>query len=685
MDSRLPTAQTVAVKDGLILEVGPSEIAAGYPNSDVVDLAGRLVMPGFVDAHHHLSVEALHPIWVDLSGATDAEAIVDRLRRAAELPGTGWLRGCQWDSTAPVRLTRDDLDAVGTDRPILVACVTFHRGLLSSAGMDALGLSPTVEDPPGGKYGRDARGAPNGFLRETAWGLAHAATIRSFGNPDRWGDLIAARCRELLRLGITAVHDTTVSASAAAVYAALASSGRLPISVLGFPHAEEILTGMDDAAWTLGPTGEGNNRYRTGPIKLFADGAPDFAIDACIRGRRIEAGILNLQMRDTMHRAFERGFSVAVHAMGNLGLRNTISAWQDAATASTPPLRIEHATLAGPNEVRELKRIGAAAVVQPAFIDLVGPMAARLDFDEETWLPFRDLDTAGVLMAASSDSPCSVSSPLLESSFGVTRRTTTGLELGSEQSLPFERWLEMYTAGGADAGDQADERGRLRSGLRADFVVLDGSLSDPSSLRVAETWVSGERVYLAEQVRPPPDPRRRHKSEHWFCANIRTCRAQVNLRHFCDERAPRSASGRRTDPREAVPVKAVAFERDTRGNEREAARSSAAIWARAKARRDGEPKEASVEEALVGVQRQLALDGARLLLARRDGVPAGFALFAPNASAIELYYLAVDPDAWGGSGERAPDRGGRRRLGAWLRRAGLWVIDDNQRAVAVYE
>ncbi|WP_430344528.1 amidohydrolase family protein [Rhodococcus ruber] len=320
--------------------------------------------------------------------------------------------------------------------------------------------------------------------------------------PRPLGDLIAARCRELLRLGITAVHDTTVSASAAAVYAALASSGRLPISVLGFPHAEEILTGMDDAAWTLGPTGEGNNRYRTGPIKLFADGAPDFAIDACIRGQRIEAGILNPQMRDTMHRAFERGFSVAVHAMGNLGLRNTISAWQDAATASTPPLRIEHATLAGPNEVRELKRIGAAAVVQPAFIDVVGPMAARLDFDEETWLPFRDLDTAGVLMAASSDSPCSVSSPLLESSFGVTRRTTTGLELGPEQSLPFERWLEMYTAGGADAGDQADERGRLRPGLRADFVVLDGSLSDPSSLRVAETWVSGERVYIAEQVPP---------------------------------------------------------------------------------------------------------------------------------------------------------------------------------------
>ncbi len=350
MDSRVPTAQAVAIDGGVVLEVGPAEIAAKYTNSDVVDVGGRLVLPGFVDAHHHLSVEALHPIWVDLTGATDAETIVDRLRRAAESPGTGWIRGCQWNSLA-VRLSRDDLDAVGTDRPILVACGSFHRGLVSSAGIDTLGLGAHTEDPPGGRFGRDAAGVPNGFLREAAWGLAHAATIRSFGEPERWGDLIVDRCRELLHHGITAVHDTTVSASAAAVYASLASSRRLPISVLGFPHAEEILTGMDDAAWELGPTGEGNERYRTGPIKLFADGAPDFAIDACIHGQRIEAGILFPQMRETMHRAFERGFAVAVHAMGNLALRNTIAAWQEAATASTPPLRIEHATLAGPNEV----------------------------------------------------------------------------------------------------------------------------------------------------------------------------------------------------------------------------------------------------------------------------------------------------------------------------------------------
>jgi ribosomal protein S18 acetylase RimI-like enzyme len=133
-------------------------------------------------------------------------------------------------------------------------------------------------------------------------------------------------------------------------------------------------------------------------------------------------------------------------------------------------------------------------------------------------------------------------------------------------------------------------------------------------------------------------------------------------------------------------VEAFALERVTRGNDREEARSAAAIWARAKARRDGEQNDASVEEALLGIQRRLTLDGAQLLLGRRGGVAAGFALFAPNASTIELYYLAVDPDDWG-SGVASElltcVDAEARALG--FDALQLWVIDDNQRAIAVYE
>jgi predicted amidohydrolase YtcJ len=499
MDACAPRATAVAMRDGVIAEVGPAALAQHYPDADVVDVGGRLLLPGFIDAHHHLSAEALHPIWVDLSDAADTATVIERLRRFAQSdPATGWIRGCQWNS-ASVRLSREDLDAVGTDRPILVACSTLHRGLVSAAGIDALGISPGTSDPPGGKLGRDATGAPNGFLREAAWGMAHAATVRSFGDPDRWGELIVERCHELLRQGITAVHDTTVSASAAHVYESLARAGTLPISVLGFPHAEEILTGMDEGAWRLGPTGEGTATYRTGPVKLFADGGPDLAIDACSHGKPVKTGMLFPQLREAMGLAVERGFSLAVHAMGDAGLRHAIGAWKTVASASTQPIRIEHATLAGPNEIKDLKSIQAIAVVQPSFVDALGPIAGTLQLDEATWMPFRELHDAGLLMAASSDSPCSISAPLRESSFGVTRRTSGGQEVSPAQSLPYERWLELYTAGSADAGQQTDERGRLRAGLRADFVVLDGGLADPSTLRVAQTWASGERRYSTDR------------------------------------------------------------------------------------------------------------------------------------------------------------------------------------------
>jgi len=124
----------------------------------------------------------------------------------------------------------------------------------------------------------------------------------------------------------------------------------------------------------------------------------------------------------------------------------------------------------------------------------LGDVSNAFDFDEHTWLPFADLDSRGIPLAASSDSPCTDTvAPIPLSRLGVHRQTTSGKTIGPEQSLPLTTWLRLWTAGAADAGEQSDERGRIRPGLRADFVVLEGSLDD--TLEVAQTWVAGERVY----------------------------------------------------------------------------------------------------------------------------------------------------------------------------------------------
>jgi predicted amidohydrolase YtcJ len=182
--------------------------------------------------------------------------------------------------------------------------------------------------------------------------------------------------------------------------------------------------------------------------------------------------------------------------MGNLGLATALDAWERASRRRTPDhsLRIEHVTLAGRREVERMRALGAIGIVQPAFVELLGESVAGAGFDDATWLPFGDLHAAGIALAASSDAPCTFAEPLPAASFGVSRRTTGDADVDERQSIPFEEWLRLYTAGAAAAGGQADERGRLAPGLRADLVAIAGARGD-GDLEVKRTWRGGELVY----------------------------------------------------------------------------------------------------------------------------------------------------------------------------------------------
>ena len=226
----------VIVADGRIEAVGDHGLLDGPGHVETVDLRGRLLLPGFVDAHHHLSIAALEPVWADLTGVDDLERAAALLAgAAARTPGATWVRGCNWSEDA-LRLTLQDLDAMAFDRPAIVACTSLHRCVVSSRGLDELGIGAATEDPPGGRIHRDRSGRLTGLLIETAW--SHPRPVRR--GDDRPGPV----CRPhrgagavLLSYGITAVHDTAMSPRAEAAYRLLAAQGRLPVSVLGFPHA----------------------------------------------------------------------------------------------------------------------------------------------------------------------------------------------------------------------------------------------------------------------------------------------------------------------------------------------------------------------------------------------------------------------------------------------------------------
>jgi predicted amidohydrolase YtcJ len=504
MDPRHPRADVVIVRGDRIEAVGDEGLLAAHPEAQVVDLGGRTLAPGLIDAHRHVSMMALHPRFADLSHCTSTDEVQRALQAHAELVPTGeWLCGVGWRH--PEDLCARDLDQLDFGRPILLAHYSLHRCLVSSHGLDALGIGPGTPDPVGGRIEHDGNGRPNGVLVERAWGQAGAAAYAEHRDPDRWADHIEAHAATLLSEGITAVHDAACSPAAEAAYALLASRGRLPVSVLAFPHPAALMATPDHERLEGPPTGEGDEWFRIGPIKLFADGGTDMAVDAERHGRRRVRGIRLDDVVAAGERSIRHGFDLAIHAMGNAGVTLACETIERASRA-VPDVdhrpRVEHVTLATEAELGRLSSVGAVAVVQPGLLPVMGPGIHHVHWDEAKWFPFRTAVRLGIRLAASTDAPCAAGSPLQATQHGVTRSDLVGT-LEPDEALDYGTWLHAWTAGAAYAGRQEHERGMIRPGLRADLVVLDGDLTVDRPPVVRATWIAGQQRYS----RPaPPDP-----------------------------------------------------------------------------------------------------------------------------------------------------------------------------------
>ncbi len=502
MDGAQPKPEIAVIEDDRIIAVGDAGLAPRYPDAKAIDLKGRTLAPGFIDAHNHLCIAALHPRWADLGDVRTPDALRAALKKQAEAePRAAWVRGIGWsdleDGWTP---TREDLDALGLDRPVIAVHYSYHQCVVSSAGLDALGLSDASPDPAGGSLGRTDSGALNGVLYERAFSKAHERSMAPYRDPDRWADLILDAARGLLRDGIVSVHDAACPPSAEAVYRTLAREKRLPISMVLMPHGEALLGPLDAPRLDGPPTGDGDERLRVGPVKLFADGGVLPAIGGHINGHPISLGLVFDDLEAEVRSVVEHGFGIAVHAIGNRGAEATLDAFA-AATRIRPDdevlFRIEHATLLSREQTRRMAELNTVAVVQPGFLHHMGGAVNGFQLDASNWMPFGDLAESGVVIAGSSDAPCAFHEPLLTSARGVTRLTSKGTVLDAAQSLPYDDWLRAYTVDAARAGGQENDRGRLTPGLQADLVVLEGDLDPRRPPAVSETWVAGERVYVS--------------------------------------------------------------------------------------------------------------------------------------------------------------------------------------------
>jgi predicted amidohydrolase YtcJ len=476
-------AEAVAVVGNRVAVVGANDEAleAAGDRAERVDLAGRAVLPGFVDAHFHLLTYCLGREQIHLGGAESLEAALDLVARAAHrLPPDAWVLGRGWNHNLwPNRAfpTRQDLDRVVGGRPACLLSHDVHAIWANSTALELAGITPETPDPPGGRIVRDASGRPSGVLLEAA-----TQPVRKLADrPTLDGAVAALRegQRELARVGVTGVHNLE-GALAFRALQALDGRGDLELRVVAGLQRETFAGAVAMGA----RTGFGGERLRIGPLKLFADGALGSGTAALLEPYEDDAqdrGIPTLdreELVDLMRRAHEAGIGVATHAIGDAAVRLVLDAAESVRADDREHrqiLRVEHAQLVHPDDLPRFGRLGIVASMQPLHATSDMTIAdRRWGARCRTGYPWRSLLDSGAQLAFGTDCPVEPPDPFKGIHAAVTRQRDGEPPDGwyPEQRITVAEAIRAYTIGSAAAAGLAHEHGLIEPGKLADLVVL---------------------------------------------------------------------------------------------------------------------------------------------------------------------------------------------------------------------
>ncbi|MFE6755326.1 amidohydrolase [Streptomyces sp. NPDC057684] len=525
-------ATSVAVRGERIVAVGHDEVRELVgPATEVVDLKGKLLIPGFQDAHAHPVGGGLELGQCDLSGATTLDEYRRRVSAYAQAhPDTEWITGGGWSMEAfPGGLpTAAELDALVPDRPAYLVNRDHHGAWVNSRALQAAGIDARTPDPADGRIERDADGTPTGMLQEGAANLI-GRLLPPVTLEQRITGLLRAQAL-MHSLGVTAWQDALLGEHAnltdpTDAYLATAADGRLTARVVGSlwwdrsrgtEQIDELVARR--AAGTRG-------RLRCTTVKIMQDGVAENGTAAllgpyldgcgCASDNSGISFVPPLDLQKYVTELDARGFQVHFHALGDRAVREALDAVEAARRANgrtdTRP-HLAHLQVVHPDDIGRFRELGATANMQalwaahePQMDDLTIPF---LGPERSAWqYPFGDLQRSGATLAAGSDWPVSSPDPI-EAIHVAVNRVLPDAAPGTPVFLPDQRIgldaaLTAYTAGSAYVNHLDDVTGSITAGRLADLVVLD---RDPfaapteaiGATRVLETFVGGERVYAAE-------------------------------------------------------------------------------------------------------------------------------------------------------------------------------------------
>ncbi|MFD8315803.1 amidohydrolase [Kitasatospora purpeofusca] len=529
-DAARTRATGLAVTGGRITAVGHDEVRDLIgPDTEVVDLTGKLLLPGFQDAHIHAVFGGTELAVCDLTGTVGVADYLERIRAYADAnPDQEWITGSGWsmESFEGGLPTRQLLDSVVPDRPVYLTNRDHHGAWANTRALELAGVDRDTPDPADGRIEREADGTPSGVLQEGATGLV-ARLVPPVTAADRLEGLLRAQ-RLLHSLGITGWQDALLGEfngqpDPSDAYLTAARSGALTARVNGALWWERERGAEQIAELVERRAGSAHGRFRAGSVKIMQDGiAENFTaamtspyLDGCgcATANSGLSFVDPLALREYVTALDALDFQVHFHALGDRAVREALDAVEAARTANgrrATRHHLAHLQVVHPDDLPRFARLGAIANIQPLWaahepqmdeltIPFLGPERASWQY------PFGALLRAGATLAAGSDWPVSSPDPLAGLHVAVNRREPEAEDdrvFLPEQRLDLASAIAAYTAGTAHVNG-FDDAGVLAPGLLADLVVLDrdiltGPPEEIASARVLRTYVGGELVHAAE-------------------------------------------------------------------------------------------------------------------------------------------------------------------------------------------
>ena len=504
---------------GRIIAVGGSaDVAGKAKNARRIDMQGRTVLPGLIDAHGHVFGLGQQLTQLDLFSTTSLEQALKFIGDYARAnPDHAWIRGRGWNQENwklgrfP---TAAELDAVVSDRPVWLERVDGHAGWANRRALALAGITKTTPDPVGGKIVRDANGEATGVLVDAAQELVAKVLPQQTEAEGRV--MLDRALQEIARVGLTSVHDAGIGVGEDRLYRAYADQGKLTARVYA------MIGGTDkdfDELSKNGPLKEyGKGMYALRSVKLYSDGALGSRGAALIKPYSDEPhshGLLffNMaQMDAKMAKAMRKGYQVNVHAIGDAGNRQILDIYKkelgvtkSGKGGANARHRIEHAQVVTLDDIPRFKTLGIIPSMQPTHATSDKNMAETRVGPERikgayAWRSFLH---QGSRIACGSDFPVEAPNPFFGIHAAVTRQDAQGQPVAGwypNQAMSLKEAFRCFTLDAAYAGHQENTLGSLEAGKQADFIVIDRDLFrmptyDIHKTGVLETWVAGKQVF----------------------------------------------------------------------------------------------------------------------------------------------------------------------------------------------